>query len=104
MGGTLTIGCRKTGAVASTTSLWGLERSVSSSTAACTLLGPEGSEPALVAGPPSDFLPSVTVVAGRGECRPYVENYTVDASIFDSTSSGVGSDKCLKSVSCLRGT
>ena len=57
---------------------------------ACTLLGPEGPGADrvslragwLVAVPRGPF-PGVTVVA-RGEgYRPYFENYTVDASIFD---------------------
>jgi hypothetical protein len=34
-----------------------------------------------------------------GECRPYVENYTVDASIFDSTSSDVDQKQCFDSMS-----
>jgi len=71
---------------------------------ACTLLGPEGSTPqgrgrswkALIAVSAGRFLGLLALDGcGRraGECRPYVENYTVDASIFDSTSphlSGAG--------------
>ena len=57
------------------------------STGACTLLGPEGSD--TEAGEPgsgngfSDSCPSTgALLCGWGEYRPYVENYTVDASIF----------------------
>ena len=60
---------------------------------ACTLLGPEGSALAARRG----LVPRTSVraaEAGRLECRPYVENYTVDASIFESreeSSFGAGS-------------
>jgi hypothetical protein len=68
---------------------------------ACTLLGPEGSTPL---GRGRSCKASTVVLVGRflgllalsgcgrwaGECRPYVENYTVDASIFDSTSQHFG--------------
>ena len=55
---------------------------------ACTLLGPEGSTPVggmevLVAGSVSRTSSALGWSGQRGECRPYVENYTVDASIFD---------------------
>jgi len=55
----------------------------------CTLLGPEGSASAERRVPPSDFG-SIDLI-DRLEYRPYVENYTVDASIFDSSSSDGGS-------------
>jgi hypothetical protein len=76
------IGRRNAGAATSTT-LRGLERSVSASTATCTLLGPEGSAPGLLGSLPRTSVNPRGV--GDRECRPYVENYTVDASIFDST-------------------
>jgi hypothetical protein len=51
----------------------------------CTLLGPEGPDELFGASQPQDLFwrpPSGT----RGRYRPYFENYTVDASIFESTS------------------
>ena len=57
--------------------------------ATCTLLGPEGSGPGN-----RDDLRASTFLSLLGECagyRPYFENYTVDASILDSDSSGSGS-------------
>jgi hypothetical protein len=68
--------------------------------ATCTLLGPEGSATAARRGPPSDFG-SIDLI-DRPECRPYVENYTVDASIFDSPSSDGGSNRCVRSDSSER--
>ena len=54
---------------------------------ACTLLGPEGSDTG--SGPPGSGIgfsdscrTSGRHACGSGEYRPYVENYTVDASIF----------------------
>lgn len=51
---------------------------------ACTLLGPEGPDAGMF-----PFLLGLILVAGcgwlRGGCRPYFENYTVDASIFEPT-------------------
>jgi hypothetical protein len=85
-------------------SFGGLERGSSSSTGTCTLLGPEGSgRPCDVVVPvSSDFLLN-RICSGMGECRPYVENYTVDASIFDSTSqysctAGVDQKQCFDSA------
>jgi len=55
----------------------------------CTLLGPEGpgadgeSSGFLLVAVPLGPFPGVTVVARGGGYRPYFENYTVDASIFD---------------------
>lgn len=58
--------------------------------ATCTLLGPEGPG----AGKPelgtSDFW-AVAMLADCRECRPYVENYTVDASILELMPSGIRS-------------
>ena len=57
----------------------------------CTLLGPEGSASGMRAEArglgvePSDSRSLTGVAGGGGEYRPYVENYTVDASIFDSS-------------------
>ena len=58
----------------------------------CTLLGPEGPD---VSQPLGCGLTNLRafLVAGvcwlRGGYRPYFENYTVDASIFDATPLGV---------------
>lgn len=50
----------------------------------CTLLGPEGSEPlgAVPRGPAFALWKEL-----RGGCRPYFENYTVDASILKKRTS-----------------
>jgi hypothetical protein len=66
-------------------SFGGLERSSLSSTGTCTLLGPEGSAPMPLRVSGSVPRTSAEPVTGMRECRPYVENYTVDASIFDSS-------------------
>jgi hypothetical protein len=54
---------------------------------ACTLLGPEGPGAGLF-----PFLlgssPMPVLLAGWGGYRPYFENYTVDASIFEPTRKG----------------
>ena len=49
----------------------------------CTLLGPEGPEPIVWSGlnPLGPFL--VHRLVRRWGYRPYFENYTVDASIFE---------------------
>ena len=51
----------------------------------CTLLGPEGPGAAKAAAEPLDLFLSVGVAGGGGGYRPYFENYTVDASIFEMT-------------------
>jgi hypothetical protein len=88
MGGTSTIGCREPGGDASTASLvggwervamWGVgER------ARCWVLRDRPRAVSEDAGRDgfSDFLLN-RLWLGMGECRPYVENYTVDASIFE---------------------
>jgi hypothetical protein len=91
MGGTLTVLLPELRRVLSTACFRvGWERDASVGMVVCTLLGPEGSErsgrerfgwPGF-----SDFLLSHASCVWWGECRPYVENYTVDASIFDSSS------------------
>jgi len=50
-----------------------------------TLLGPEGPDASSEAAEPQDLfrLPRCGM---RGGYRPYFENYTVDASIFETTS------------------
>jgi len=58
----------------------GRERKLPGAPATCTLLGPEGSAPGDRSFP-QDFTATGTPEAG--EYRPYFENYTVDASIFD---------------------
>ena len=64
--------------------------------ATCTLLGPEG--PGLEGdletrflGPRSDRLDSTLRSRRQERYRPYVENYTVDASILELRPSGLGS-------------
>ena len=65
------------------------ERSGGGVSDTCTLLGPEGpgadgeSSGFLLVAVPLGPFPGVTVVARGGGYRPYFENYTVDASIFD---------------------
>src|SRR3954463_12078187 len=62
----------------------------------CTLLGPEGPGSALLyeQGGYWDFRTlSCFPLGERGGYRPYFENYTVDASILDSDSSGSGSQR-----------
>lgn len=64
----------------------------------CTLLGPEG--PGFLRSRewwwglgrtgPSSGQGEPTVVVGECWCRSYVENYTVDASIFDSRHPWIG--------------
>ena len=51
----------------------------------CTLLGPEGPDES----PQPLGLFFMLLVGVGGGYRPYFENYTVDASIFDATPSGV---------------
>jgi hypothetical protein len=61
------------------------------STGTCTLLGPEGPD-ARVFG---FWLTNLRTFSGAGACwwrggyRPYFENYTVDASIFEMIPFGV---------------
>jgi hypothetical protein len=59
---------------------------------ACTLLGPEGPDAASTGWWGWVFFPLGLLVAGfgwcAGGCRPYFENYTVDASIFKMTFRG----------------
>ena len=55
---------------------------------ACTLLGPEGPDVACSSfgwGVVADSLGFLgcRLLLVVGECRPYFENYTVDASIFE---------------------
>jgi len=68
---------------------WNRSRSESGT---CTLLGPEGPdlEPNGSGDEPSDFWAPAERARSR-ECRPYVENYTVDASILELRPSGLGS-------------
>jgi len=56
----------------------------------CALLGPEGPDVLFGASQPQDLFwrPQRGT---RGRYRPYFENYTVDASIFEPTS--VGSER-----------
>jgi hypothetical protein len=86
MGGTLAM-CRRDAGAVSVRLRSGT--GIAGRTATCTLLGPEGSASAARRAPPSDFG-SIDLI-DRPERRPYVENYTVDASIFDSSPSGDGS-------------
>jgi len=55
-----------------------------------TLLGPEGPGPGKPGNDLSDFW-AVAAMADCRECRPYVENYTVDASILELMPSGIRS-------------
>ena len=54
----------------------------------CTLLGPEGPGACLLCGGGGSLLLGLLLlpaglVGGGGGYRPYFENYTVDASIFE---------------------
>ena len=49
----------------------------------CTLLGPEGPGAAKAAAEPLDLFLFAGAAGRRGRYRPYFENYTVDASIFE---------------------
>jgi hypothetical protein len=51
----------------------------------CTLLGPEGPDAAKAAAEPLDLFLFAGVAGSGGGYRPYFENYTVDASIFEMT-------------------
>ena len=52
----------------------------------CTLLGPEGPDvPRKRAAEPLDLLLFAGTAVSGGGYRPYFENYTVDASIFEMT-------------------
>lgn len=53
---------------------------------ACTLLGPEGPDAAFERWTNLWALPSCRLVWLRDGYRPYFENYTVDASIFETIS------------------
>jgi hypothetical protein len=50
---------------------------------ACPLLGPEG--PGFMPSGSSWAHPVAGFAGGWGGCRPYFENYTVDASILKKT-------------------
>ena len=56
----------------------------------CTLLGPEGPEAGTVVSATELSGPFLHAGCGRlrGGYRPYFENYTVDASIFEMTRRG----------------
>ena len=87
MGGTLTLWPGKDLA-SQYASLAKLERMLDSSLVFCTLLGPEGPgrHPRMLTGPLDLVVTGLR--AWHTGYRPYFENYTVDASILDSTRKG----------------